>query len=54
MQLPDFIEESIKDPDAYIAKGYSKGIMPTTFGNSLSSKQLHDLVAFIVSGSSSS
>jgi cytochrome c551/c552 len=54
MELADFIEESIKDPDAYIAKGYSKGIMPTTFGKSLSSKQLHDLVAFIVSGSSSS
>jgi cytochrome c551/c552 len=54
MELADFIEESIKDPDAYIAKGYSKGIMPTTFGQSLSSKQLHDLVAFIVSGSSNS
>ena len=54
MELADFIEESIKDPDAYIAKGYSKGVMPTTFGQSLSSKQLNDLVAFIVSGSSSS
>ena len=54
MELAAFIKESIKDPDAYIAKGYSKGIMPTTFGKSLSSKQLHDLVAFIVSGSSSS
>jgi cytochrome c551/c552 len=52
MKLADFIEESIKDPDAYIAKGYSKGVMPTTFGKSLSSKQLNDLVAFIVSGSS--
>ena len=31
-----FIEESIDDPDAYIAKGYTKGIMPTTFGKSLS------------------
>ena len=54
MELADFIEESIKDPDAYIAKGYNKGIMPTTFGDSLSSKQLKDLVAFIVSGSSNS
>lgn len=54
MELADFIEESIKDPDAYIAKGYSKGIMPATFDESLSSKQLNDLVAFIVSGSSSS
>jgi cytochrome c551/c552 len=54
MELKDFIKESIEDPDAYIAKGYSKGVMPTTFGQSLSSKQLNDLVAFIVSGSSSS
>src|SRR5215471_7596486 len=54
MNLADFIEESIKKPDAYIAKGYSKGIMPGTFGSSLTSKQLHDLVAFILSGSSKS
>jgi mono/diheme cytochrome c family protein len=54
MELADFIEQSIKDPDAYIAKGYSKGIMPTNFGQTLSSKQLSDLVAFIVSGNSSS
>jgi cytochrome c551/c552 len=54
MELAEFIEESIKDPNAYIAKDYSKGIMPTTFDESLSSKQLNDLVAFIVSGSSSS
>jgi len=54
MELPDFIKESIEDPDAYIAKGYSKGIMPSTFDESLSGKQLNDLVAFIVSGSSSS
>jgi cytochrome c551/c552 len=54
MDLAAFIKESIENPDAYIAKGYSKGIMPTTFGKSLSAKQLNDLVAFIVSGSSSS
>ena len=54
MELAAFIKESIVNPDAYIAKGYTKGIMPTTFGKSLSSKQLNDLVAFIVSGSSSS
>lgn len=54
MELAAFIKESIENPDAYIAKGYSKGVMPTTFGKSLSSKQLDDLVAFIVSGSSSS
>jgi cytochrome c551/c552 len=53
MDLTKFIHESIVDPDAYIAKGYSKGIMPTNFGSSLSSKQVNDLVAFIVSGSQS-
>jgi mono/diheme cytochrome c family protein len=54
MNLAAFIKESITKPDAYIAKGYSKGIMPGTFGSSLSSKQLNDLVAFLVSGSSKS
>jgi cytochrome c551/c552 len=52
MALAAFVKESIQNPDAYIAKGYSKGIMPSTFGKSLSSKQLNDLVAFIVSGQS--
>ena len=52
MALPAFIHQSIVDPDAYIAKGYSKGIMPTTFGTSLSSTQVNDLVAFIASGQS--
>ena len=53
MDLAAFIKESITDPDKYIAKGYSKGIMPTNFGSSLSSKQLDDLVAFILSGTKS-
>jgi cytochrome c551/c552 len=54
MALAAFVHESIVNPDAYVAKGYSKGVMPTTFGSSLSSSQLNNLVAFIVSGSSSS
>ena len=54
MDLAAFVKESITDPDAYIAKGYNKGIMPSTFDESLSSKQLNDLVAFIVSGNSKS
>jgi cytochrome c551/c552 len=51
MDLAAFVRQSIVDPNAYIAKGYSQGIMPANFG-SLSSKDLNDLVAFIVSGSS--
>jgi hypothetical protein len=54
MDLAAFIKQSITDPNAYIAKGYTKGIMPTTFGQSLSSKQLNDLVAFILSGTAKS
>jgi cytochrome c551/c552 len=53
MDLAAFIKESIEDPDAYIAKGYTKGIMPSTFDKSLSGKQLNDLVAFILSGTKS-
>jgi cytochrome c551/c552 len=52
MDLAAFVKESITDPDKYIAKGFSKGLMPTDFGSKLSSSQLDDLVAFIVSGSS--
>jgi len=52
MDLAKFLKESVEDPDAYIAKGFSKGIMPTTFGKSLSSKQIDDLVAFLLSGQS--
>ena len=52
MDLSAFVKESIENPDAYLAKGYSKGIMPTNFGSKLSSTDLANLVAFIVSGSS--
>ena len=53
MPLAAFIHESIVDPDAYIAKGFSKGLMPKNFGSTLSKTQLNDLVAFIVSGTKS-
>jgi cytochrome c551/c552 len=53
MALAAFIKQSIVDPDAYIAKGFHPNIMPKTFGKSLSSSQLNDLVAFILSGTKS-
>jgi cytochrome c551/c552 len=52
MALAAFVHQSIVQPDAYIAKGYTKGIMPTTFGSSISGSDLNNLVAFIVSGAS--
>lgn len=42
-----FIRESIVDPNAYIPPGYAKGIMPPTFGASLSSAELNALVTFL-------
>jgi cytochrome c551/c552 len=53
MALAAFVKESISNPDAYIAKGFSKGLMPTDFGSKLSSSQLNNLVAFILSGTKS-
>jgi mono/diheme cytochrome c family protein len=50
MQLAAFIRESIVNPNAYIASGYAKGVMPQTFGT-LTKTQLDDLVSFIAAGS---
>ena len=41
---------SVVAPNAYVAKGQKKGIMPSTYGKALSKKQLDDLVAFLVKG----
>ncbi len=48
--LPDFVKESIVDPEKVIAHGFSGGIMPTTF-SSLSATDLNNLVALILQGS---
>ncbi len=42
-----FIKSSIVDPGAFVAAGYSDGVMPTTFGTTLSASDINDLVAFI-------
>src|SRR5436190_1571006 len=38
--LAAFTEESIVNPNAVIAKGFQAGVMPGTFGQSLSAKQI--------------
>jgi cytochrome c551/c552 len=47
--LEEFIRESIVNPDAYVAPGYQKGVMPTTF-SSLPAAQIDDLVTFLKGG----
>jgi cytochrome c oxidase subunit II len=45
--LPAYVKESIVDPDAYIVPGYQKGVMPATFGKTLSSQQVDGLVKYL-------
>jgi mono/diheme cytochrome c family protein len=42
-----FIHESIVNPDAEIASGFTAGVMPATYGEQLDDQQLADLVAFL-------
>ena len=42
-----FIEQSIVDPNAEIAKGYGPDIMPQTFGDALSPEDLQALVQYL-------
>jgi mono/diheme cytochrome c family protein len=47
--LAAYAKESIVDPGAYVAPGYSNGVMPANFA-SLGDQKIADLVAFITSG----
>jgi mono/diheme cytochrome c family protein len=44
-----YVERAIVEPNADIAEGYGPGVMPQTYEDQLSPKQLHDLVAFLTS-----
>jgi mono/diheme cytochrome c family protein len=50
MALAAFVRESIVSPNAYIAPGFPKSVMPQTFGKSLSKAQLDALVSFVAGG----
>lgn len=45
--LPDFVRESIVDPGAFIAEGYAEGVMPATFGESLTPEEINALVTYL-------
>jgi cytochrome c oxidase subunit 2 len=42
-----FIHESIVDPDAEVASGFTAGVMPAVYADQLDDQQLADLVAFL-------
>jgi mono/diheme cytochrome c family protein len=46
--LEAFVKESIEDPNAYVAPGFPKGVMPPDFNTTLTAQQIADLVAYIV------
>jgi len=43
-----FVRESILDPNATIAPGYRSGVMPTSYRSQLTTRQIADLVSFLV------
>ena len=45
--VEQYATESIEDPNAYVVSGFQQGVMPTTFGQSLSKSQIADLVTFL-------
>ncbi len=44
-----YVTQSIKDPAAFVVPGYPKGVMPSTFGQSLSPQQIDTLVKYLLS-----
>jgi mono/diheme cytochrome c family protein len=46
----EFVRESIVDPNAEVTSGYPAGVMPQTYKDQLTPKQLDDLVSFLTSG----
>ena len=43
----DFVRESIVDPDAVVAEGFSPGTMPSDYARRLSERELDDLVRYL-------
>jgi mono/diheme cytochrome c family protein len=50
MALDAFVKQSIVDPNAYISPGFPKGVMPGTFGTTLSAAKIDALVSYITGG----
>jgi cytochrome c oxidase subunit 2 len=45
--LDQFVRESIVDPDKVVRANYRRGVMPTTFGDTLSEEQIDALVGYL-------
>ena len=45
--VPDYVRESIEDPNKVVVAGYQPGVMPQNFKESLSSEEIDALVAYV-------
>ena len=43
-----YVEQSIKDPNAFVVPGYPKGVMPSNFGTTLKPAQITALVKYLL------
>ena len=48
MSAEDYLRQSIVEPDAHIAEGFTEGVMYQNFGEELTNTQINDLVAFML------
>jgi mono/diheme cytochrome c family protein len=48
--LAVYVRAAIVKPDAYLVKGFPKGVMPGSYGTRIKTRQLDDLVAFVARG----
>jgi mono/diheme cytochrome c family protein len=48
MSAEQFLRQSIVDPNAQVTSGFSAGVMPGNFGTRLDSRQIDDLVAYLL------
>jgi mono/diheme cytochrome c family protein len=52
-QSAAMVEKSVVDPNAEIAKGYPPNVMPANFGQTLSAKEIEDLVEYLLDSTGS-
>ncbi len=48
MSAEEYLRQSIIDPDSYVVEGYPSGLMVPNFENTLTTAQIDDLVAFLM------
>ena len=47
MSVAEFLEQSIREPDAVITEGFSPGVMYQNYDTDLTDQQIADLVAYL-------